>query len=433
MRRDARGSHPKVGQEGESRDVLISRRFFPLFATQMLGALNDNLFKNAVVVLVLFRGSGNALLVPLAGGVFILPYALFSALAGQLADRFDKAHLIRLTKLYEIALMALAAIGFLSASEAFLLIVLFGLGVQATFFGPLKYGILPELLDDARLVEGNGLIEASTFVGILLGTVLGGIVVLVDHGRAIAAGCVLTVAIAGWLFARAVPSVAPAAPSLTISVGIVTATGRLLAEARRNRVVWVCILALSWFWALGAAFLAEFPIIVKQGFGATGQVVTLLLAVFSIGVGAGSLLAARVLRGAISARPVVPACLLLSAFALDFAFAAGRITPAAGWHTIPALLAHPGGWRVLLDLFAVAVCGGSYSVPLYALLQAHAAPAWRARMVAANNVMNAVFMVAGAALLAAGAAAHLAPASLLALFGTANAAVALALGRAKLP
>ena len=405
----------------------------PLFVAQSLGALNDNLFKNAIIVLVLFRGSGQAWLVPLAGGIFILPYALFSAIAGTLADRVDKARLIRLTKLYEVGLMVLACIGFVSGSEWFLLVVLFGLGVQATFFGPLKYGILPELLASNELVEGNGLVEASTFVGILAGTLAGGELILQDHGRWLTGVAAMLVAAAGWGAAHWVPARAPAAPGLRFSASIVTETARLLAQARSQRVVWLCILALSWFWVLGATFLAEFPVIVKQGFGANGQVVTLMLAVFSVGVGAGSMLAARLLRGAISARPVVPAAVLLTLFTLDFAWASGRVTPAEGWRDVGSLMSHVGGWRVLLDLFAVAMCGGVFSVPLYALLQSQAKPEWRARMVAANNVMNAVFIVAGAIVLTAGAALHLAPAVLLALFGVANAAVAIAVWRMRLP
>jgi acyl-[acyl-carrier-protein]-phospholipid O-acyltransferase/long-chain-fatty-acid--[acyl-carrier-protein] ligase len=416
-----------------SQALLRSRRFLPLFVTQALGALNDNLFKNAIIVLVLFRGSGQAWLVPLAGGIFILPYALFSAIAGKLADRLDKARLIRLTKLYEVVLMALAGVGFLTGSEWFLLLVLFGLGVQATFFGPLKYGILPELLAPGELVEGNGLIEASTFIGILAGTVAGGELILLGHGRAITAVAALLVALVGWAAARGVPATAPAAPELRFSPNIAAETWRLLSEARSERIVWRCILALSWFWVLGATFLAEFPVIVKQGFGANGQVVTLMLAVFSVGVGVGSMLAAALLRGAISARPVVPAAVLLTLFTLDFAWAAGGVTPANGWRDVGALLAHAGGWRVLFDLFAVAMCGGVFSVPLYALLQNQARPEWRARMVAANNVMNAVFIVVGAALLTAGAMLHLAPATLLAVFGVANAAVAVAIWRVRLP
>jgi MFS family permease len=413
--------------------LLTSRRFLPLFTAQMLGALNDNLFKNAIVVLVLFRGSGRAWLVPLAGGIFILPYALFSSLAGQLADQRDKAGLIRVTKLYEIALMALAAIGFATRSEPFLLAVLFGLGVQATFFGPLKYGILPELLTGAELLGGNALIEASTFIGILAGTVAGGILILPPQGPLIVSVTALSVAAAGWAAARAIPAMRPAAPALRLRANVFAETAVLLTEARHSRVVWRCILALSWFWALGAAFLAEFPVIVKQNFGASGDVVTLMLAIFSVGVGAGSLLASRLLHGRISAAPAIKAAFVLSAFALDFVNAIGHATPAAGWTTVAALPHHLNAIRALTDLFAVAVCGGVFSVPLYALLQTHAEPAWRARMVAANNVMNAVFMVAAAALLAAGTTAGLSPGMLLTGFVAANACAALALALSGLP
>ena len=384
-------------------------------------------------MLILFRGSANALLVPIAGGLFIVPYVLFSALAGQLADRLGKARLIRLTKLYEVGLMGLAAVGLLAGSEAFLLVVLFGLGVQATFFGPLKYGALPELLAPGELVAGNALIEAGTFVGILLGTILGGELILLQRGRVATSVAVLCVAAAGFLAARRVPKLAAAAPGLVVDRSVLRGTARLLGEARARPVVWASILALSWFWALGAAFLAEFPVIVKRGFGGDGQVVTLMLAVFSVGVGVGSLAAGVLLRGKISARPCVPAAIALGVFALDFAVSAGRAVPGDGWRDVPALLAHAGGWRVLVDLFAVAACGGMYSVPLYALLQSAAEPAWRARLIAANNVMNALFMVVSAVVLAAGAALHVAPAALLAGFAAADGVVVVLLWRARLP
>jgi MFS family permease len=407
------------------RALLWTRRFGPLFATQMLGAVNDNFFKNALVVLVLFRGSGRVSLVLLAGGIFILPYALFSATAGALADRMDKARLIRLTKLFEIGLMALATFGFLTREEGFLLLVLFGLGVQATFFGPLKYGILPELLAPDELLVGNALVEASTFVGILLGTVCGGLLILLDNGRAVVSAAAVLLAVCGWLCARQVPSTGAAAPGLQLRANIGRETWRLLGEARSNRAVWACILLLSWFWALGAAFLAEFPVIVKQNFGAGGEVVTLMLAVFSIGIGLGSLLAGRLLHGEVAAGPVAPAAALMTLFALDFAWTAGGVHPIDGWVTIHAILNRAGGWRAMADLLGLAVCGGVFSVPLYALLQQRAPAAWRARMVAANNVMNAVAMVAGAVVLEAGTQAGWSARGLLVLFGLGNGVVAI--------
>ncbi|MBV9736491.1 MAG: acyl-[ACP]--phospholipid O-acyltransferase [Acidisphaera sp.] len=381
--------------------LLRSRRFLPLFLAQALGALNDNLFKNALVVLVLYGSAGGgAMLVPLAGGLFILPFALFSSLAGQLADRHDKSRLIRITKGCEIALMVVAALGLATGSEALLLAVLFGLGTQATFFGPLKYGILPEHLRHDEIVRGNALIEAGTFGAILLGTIAGGALVLLAHGSLVVAGAALLVAAAGMAAALRVPVAAPAAPDLRIGWNIARDTLALLRQARAERTVWVCILGLSWFWTLGATFLAEFPVIARQHFAAEGQVVTAMLTVFSVGVGVGSIAAGRLLRGEVSARHVPAAALLIAVFAFDFGHVCAGVTTASGWHTIGALAAAPRAWRMLADLFLVAAGGGAFSVPLYALVQGRSDPRHRARMIAANNVMNAACMAAGAAALA---------------------------------
>lgn len=381
--------------------LLRSARFLPLFVTQALGALNDNLFKNALVVLVLYgTTSGAPTLIALAGGIFILPFALFSSFAGQLADRYDKSRLIRITKAFEIALMALAAAGFATGSEGLLFAVLFGLGVQATFFGPLKYGIIPEHLARDEIVRGNALIEAGTFAAILLGTIAGGALILLAQGRLAVAGTALIVALAGMAAAWKVPRAPAAAPDLRVGWNIVRDTLGLLRQARAERTVWLCILGLSWFWTLGATFLAEFPVIARQNFAAGGQVVTAMLAVFSVGVGVGSIVAGRLLRGEVSARHVPLAALLIAAFAFDFAHVCAGVAPASGWRTIGALTAAPRAWRMLADLFLVAACGGAFSVPLYALVQERSAPAHRARMIAANNVLNAICMAAGAVVIA---------------------------------
>ena len=378
--------------------LLRSRRFLPLFATQLLGALNDNLFKNALVVLALYRfAAAGPILVALAGGVFILPYVLFSATAGQLADRAEKSRLVRLTKLWEIGLMALAAVGFLSGSIVALMLVLFGLGVQATFFGPLKYALLPVHLHAGELVEGNGLIEAGTFVGILVGTIAGGALILAPHGAVVVSACGLAVALAGLATAFAVPPAPAASPTLVIGWNLWRETRALIRLARANPPVWLTILGLSWFWVIGATVLAELPTLVRDQLHAGGHVVTLLLTFFSVGVGAGSLGCARLLRGEVSARHVPFAGFGISFFAWDFARAVG----AAG--TLPhvaAVLAAPEGWRMLADLTLLAACGGLYSVPLYSVMQAGSAPSQRSRIVAANNVVNAAAM-AGAAVLTA--------------------------------
>ncbi len=397
--------------------LLAARRFLPLFVTQFLGALNDNLFKNAMVLLLLWReGAAGPALVAAAGGVFILPYALFSSLAGELADRSVMARLIRAVKLFEIALMLLGAAGFVTGDPWLLMAVLFGMGVHSTFFGPVKYAILPVQLAAAELVTGNGLIEAGTFLAILIGTILGGGLVLLEGGIWVVSAAALLVAGLGYAAARSIPPTAPAAPGLRLDWNLWRGTFHILALTRANPVVWRAILAISWFWTVGATVLSQFPVLAKDVLGASGTVVTLFLATFSIGIGVGSLLEARLLHGHLSLRHVPWACLGISLFTFDFVLASGGgqfVDPAA-------LLAGVAGWRILADLFGLAVCGGVFSVPLYTLMQERSDPAIRSRVIASNNVMNAVFMVAGAVVATVLAGQGVGSPTILALTAVAN-------------
>jgi acyl-[acyl-carrier-protein]-phospholipid O-acyltransferase/long-chain-fatty-acid--[acyl-carrier-protein] ligase len=426
-----------VNHMPSTASLLRTPRFLPLFVTQMLGAINDNLFKNALVVLVLYRlTSGGPILVALAGGVFILPYALFSSMAGQLADRYEKSRLIRLTKCFELGIMLLAAAGFITGSVLALMVVLFGLGVQATFFSPLKYGILPDHLRDDELVAGNGLIEAGTFVGILMGTVAGGALIVMHGGPEVVSAAGIGVALAGIVAAYFVPVAAAAAPDLKIGWNIFTETRTLIREAKANRPVWLSLLGLSWFWAVGATLLAEFPTIARVNLQAGGHVVTLMLAAFSVGVGLGSVFCAQLLRGEVSARLVPYAAIGISLFTADFASAAIFNSPihsvalhgggmlSGGLHNVPEILGSWQGRRMLADLLLLAACGGVYSVPLYAICQEKSAASHRSRMIAANNVLNALAMVL-AAIISAGlyAAWHSGPAILI-VTAIANIAVA---------
>jgi acyl-[acyl-carrier-protein]-phospholipid O-acyltransferase/long-chain-fatty-acid--[acyl-carrier-protein] ligase len=397
--------------------MLGSRRFLPLFVTQTLGALNDNMFKTALAVLVIFQaGARGPMLAAASAGVFILPFALFSAIAGRLADQHDKARLIRLTKMLELALMVLAAAGLARDSLPLLMAVLFGLGVQATFFSPLKYGILPDHLTEAELVRGNGLIEAGTFGGILAGTIAGSS--LIAPGGHVVGAAGVAVAAAGLAASWFVPK-APANPMQSAAhahaLNVWGQTAALLRMARGNRTIWLCVLGLSWFWTLGACFITEFPVLAAQNFGAGTSVVTLMLACFAVGVGAGSLLAGRLLAGEVSSRLTPFAIAGLSVFGLLFCRSIWHVTPEGGWHDLGALLAHPRFGFAMLCLFGVAVSGGAFSVPLYALIQERAAPAFRARMVAANNVMNAAWMVVGAGAVAGLSALHVGAAGILLL------------------
>ena len=410
-----------------SAELLRSSRFLPLFATQMLGALNDNLFKNALVVLALYQfASAGPVLVALAGGVFILPYVLFSATAGQLADRYEKSWLIRLTKLGEVGLMVLAAVGFLTDSISALMVVLFGLGVQATFFGPLKYAILPNHLREEELVAGNGLIEAGTFLGILAGTIGGGALILLPSGPLVVSVAGLVVALAGLASAFRVPVAQVASPELVIGWNLARETASLIRVARANHTVWLTILGLSWFWVIGATLLAELPTVARDNLHADGHVVTLMLTFFSVGVGIGSIGCARLLHGEISARHVPIAAFGISLFTWDFAHA---VTAAGTLADVGAVLAAPQGWRMLIDLMLLAMCGGVYSVPLYALMQEESASSHRSRIIAANNVVNAVGMVTAAVLTAGLYAAGMSAPAILLLAAFANLLVAVWLVR----
>ena len=388
--------------------LLKTRRFLPLFLTQSLGALNDNLFKNALAVLALFKlAEGGPALVALAGGIFILPYVLFSATAGQIADRGDKARLIRLTKLFELGLMGLSAVGFLTGSMPALIVVLFGLGCQATFFSPLKYGVLPTYLAESELIAGNGLIEAGTFLGILTGTILGGAFILAGAGAEIVSALGILFAVIGLATAWLVPPAPSSQPDLKIDWNIAAETIRVVKVARASRPIWQATLALSWFWTLGAVLVSQFPVISKDVLDGGSLLVTALLTMFALGIGAGSVMCAGLLKGEVTQRYVPFAALGISVFAYDFASTCPALAHQLAGISLGdetarlwAMLSTFRMWRALIDLALLAMCGGLFSVPLYALIQERSDPAQRSRMIGANNIVNAVGMVAGAAVTA---------------------------------
>jgi acyl-[acyl-carrier-protein]-phospholipid O-acyltransferase/long-chain-fatty-acid--[acyl-carrier-protein] ligase len=405
--------------------LLQTRRLWPLTLTQACGALNDNLVRNAMIVLALFRlGTGGAGLAALAGALFMAPYILLSATSGQLADRFAKHRVILAAKIAEVALMAATAAAFLTESLPGLLAVLFGLGVQAAIFGPVKYGILPEQLHENELVAGNGVIEGATFLAIVAGTVLGGALILAPRGNLLVGAAGIGLSLLG-LFAASRVLPAPAAdPALRVGWNLFAETWRVTRHAMAARPMRLSILGLSWFWVVGATLMTELPVLARDTLGATGQVLTLLLTVFAVGVGIGSIACARLLKGEISARHVPFAAIGISVFLWDFAHAcaAGRTQ---GLISVAAVLAAPAGWRMLADLLALAICGGLFSVPLYAIIQDLSAPSHRSRTIAANNVMNALFMVVGAGAAAAFAAGGFTPVRTLEITAAANFAVAL--------
>jgi acyl-[acyl-carrier-protein]-phospholipid O-acyltransferase/long-chain-fatty-acid--[acyl-carrier-protein] ligase len=376
-------------------ELIRSRRLWPLTLAQSCGALNDNLVKNAMIVLAIFRlGVGGAGLSALAGALFIAPYILLSATAGKLADRRSKPRLVVAYKILEIVLMTGAAAAFLFTSVPALLAVLVGLGIQAALFGPVKYGVLPEYLDDDELLAGNGVIEATTFVSIVCGSVAGGGLILLDSGPAVVGATGIALALLGLFGALRMPALPAADPEAQPGWNIAGETWRVVRAAHAVRPIWLSVLGLSWFWTMGATLMTEFPVVARDTMQAGGSVLTLLLTVFAVGVGIGSMGCARLLHGQVSARFTPIAAVGISLFCWDFAAAA---TGAHGLVSAGAVLAAPAGWRMLLDLTFLAVCGGIFSVPLYAIIQEAAVPSQRSRMIAANNIMNALFMVAGSA------------------------------------
>jgi acyl-[acyl-carrier-protein]-phospholipid O-acyltransferase/long-chain-fatty-acid--[acyl-carrier-protein] ligase len=402
--------------------LLKTRRLWPLALTQSCGALNDNMVKSAMVVLALFQlRIGGAGLSALAGALFIAPYILLSATAGKLADRFSKPRIVVLYKLAEVALMASAAAAFLSESVLGLLLVLTGLGVQATLFGPVKYGLLPEHLADTELIAGNGVIEATTFLSIVLGTVAGGALVLLPHGTVWVGAVGGALALLGLLAALKIPPAPAADPALHIGANLFTETWRVTRHAASIRPIWLSLLGLSWFWTIGATLMTEFPVVARDTLRSDGTVVTLFLAVFAVGVGLGSWQCARLLRGEVSARFVPFAALGISWFCWDFATAAAG---AGSLASAEAVLASFSGWQMIIDLFFLAACGGIFSVPLYAIIQDRAPRSERSRMIAANNIMNALFMVGGAASAAALAGLGLGAPAVLRIAAVANLVVA---------
>ncbi|MFO1414651.1 MAG: MFS transporter [Burkholderiales bacterium] len=384
-------------------ELLGQRRFAPFFWTQFLGAANDNVYKNALVIFVAYHAAASSsldanTLVNLAAGLFILPFVVLSATAGQLADKYEKSRLIRFIKLFEIGIMVIGTAGFVLPSLPLLFLALGLMGVHSSLFGPVKYAILPQHLANDELIGGNGLVEMGTFVAILLGTIVGGVLVAIPGvGPALAGGAAIAVAVAGWLVSRGIPHTPAVAPTLAINWNPFTETWHNLRFAYGTRVLWLSMLGISWFWFYGATFLTQFPNFAKDTLGGDEHVVTFLLALFSVGIGAGSLLCERLSGRKVEIGLVPFGSIGLTVFAIDL-FLATRDMHASGLVGILPFLAEPGHWRVVADLLLIGLFGGFYIVPLYALIQERSDPAYRSRIIAANNILNALFMVASAGL-----------------------------------
>jgi acyl-[acyl-carrier-protein]-phospholipid O-acyltransferase/long-chain-fatty-acid--[acyl-carrier-protein] ligase len=371
--------------------LLGRRRFWPLFATQFLGAFNDNLFRSGMLFLIAFRlshGTGGAIAASLTGGVFILPYFLFSSLSGELADRIDKARVARGVKLAEVAIMLVGAAGLLLPSQGLLYLALFAMGTHSTVFGPVKYAILPQHLAAGELVAGTALVEAGTFLAILAGQIAGGLM-----PTPWATGAMVVVAAAGLAASLAIPTAPPLGIAPPPDRNLARGTWTMLRSAWREPVLRQATIGISWFFALGAVLTQQFVPLVAS-LGATPAVAAYMLALFSVGVAVGSLLAGRVMRGRVTARTVFPAALAIAVLTADIARTIAGLRPVPGGGIgIARFVAMPGATHLSLDLVALAIAAGLYVVPLYALLQTEPEPTARARAVAANNVANAAMMV----------------------------------------
>ncbi|MDQ8023713.1 MAG: MFS transporter [Moraxellaceae bacterium] len=380
--------------------LMREKRFLPFFLTQFLGAFNDNVFKTALITLVAFRGAefaglGSAQLTTLLPGLFILPFFLFSATGGQVADKYDKGSVARVVKLCEIAIMLLAGWGFLAHSLWQLVLALVLMGLHSTFFGPVKYSYLPQHLAPQELVGGNGMVGMGTFVAILLGQVLGAGLIALDDSNRLASIGVLALAIAGWWASRGIPSSPPAEPGLKVNLNPFSETWRNIGFARSNRAVWLSVLGISWFWFYGATVLAQFPNLAKSALGGSESVFMLLLTVFSVGVGIGSLLCERLSRGRVEIGLVPLAAIGLTLFGTDMYFSIPD-TPLMQNGGITEYLQHFTHWRLLFDIAALGLCGGLYVVPLNAMIQTRCDRRYVSRVIAAVNIMNAGFMVVSA-------------------------------------
>ena len=391
-------------------NLLTQRYFYPLFWVQFLGAFNDNLYKNALVMLITFKLSHSAeqtgLLITLAAGLFILPFFLFSSLAGQIADHSSKTLLVKKIKLAEILIMGLGALSLLSQSLFLLFLTLFMMGTQSAFFGPIKYALLPELLARKHLMQGNSLFSGSTFIAILLGTIAGGLGVLSPNGETLMAITIITVAIVGYLFSLLLSSSASGDTKLIINWNIFSSTWQMVKQSKQHPLALFAIISISWFWFIGATLLSQIPTLVKYDLQANDNVVVLFLTLFSVGIAIGSALVSKLMQGRVHLRwhgfimfgismSILLTVWSVNALEVDSVSRETLRTVAELFMLTPLNLS-------FIFMAVLAVLGGMYIVPLYTLLQTYTPFSVRARMVAVNNVVNSFLMVLSAVLIMAG-------------------------------
>ncbi|MBN8924645.1 MAG: glycerol acyltransferase [Rhodanobacter sp. 68-29] len=376
------------------------RRFAPFFWTQALGAFNDNAFRNALLMLVAFQlgldDHAASVYTNFAPALFILPFFLFSASAGQLAEKFEKTRIIRWVKLFEIAAMAIAAVGFITHHVSLLLVVLFMMGLHSTVFGPIKYAILPQALKPAELVGGNGLVEMGTQLAMLLGMIAGNVVMgVAGVGPWLAAAVTIAVAVTGYLACRAIPPAPATAPELRLNWNPFGETARVLRITHADRAVWNAVLGISWFWFFGTVLIAQLPIYTRATLGGDNTVYTLVLTLFSIGSGIGALACEKLSGRRVEIGLVPLGAFGLTVFGVDLYFARHGLASVRGLDWL-GFLHTPGSWRVVLDLTLIGAFAGLYVVPLFAFVQARAPREKLSRIIAGNNIVNAALIVAAA-------------------------------------
>ena len=381
--------------------LLRQRKFLPYFVTQFFGAFNDNIFKNVLLLFVAFAGSSalpisSNLFINLAAGLFILPFFLFSASAGVLADKYEKSWFIRKVKLFEIGIMLLGAIGFITESYGMLLLLLFLMGTQSAFFGPVKYALLPQQLNENELVPGNALVEAGTFIAILVGTLGAGLIASADNAKYLAAFCVVIFAVLGYLSSRFIPFASAGAPDIQFKWQPYKQTKLTLSIAKSDRIVFQCIMAISWFWFLGAAYLTQFPNFTKVYLNGTESAVSFLLALFSVGIAVGSMACNWLSNHRIEVGIVPFGALGITIF--GFLMATSIPTDLPRFHTFAEFVSYDAFWPLFFYLLMIGISGGLFIVPLYALMQHRAKETERAQVIAGLNIFNSLFMVGSAVL-----------------------------------
>lgn len=411
--------------------LMSTRRFAPLFWCQFFSAFNDNFLKNSLVFLILYKLSGpdSEALITLAGAIFILPFFLLSALGGEVADKFDKAIIARRLKLVEIGVALVAVAGFWMHSIPLLFAALFGFGVIAALFGPIKYGILPDHLIEAELPSGNALVESATFIAILIGTIVGGLAAKDGGDPASFAGMMMVFAVLCWGASLSIPRTGRGDPNLVINPNIFTSTAALLRALKREKRLWWGALVASWFWLIGAVALSLLPPLIKNALGGAEEVVTVYLAVFSVAIAVGSMLASWLSAGRIVLLPTMVAAVFLGLFAIDLGWSMANVVATEGGQSIRQVFGTWRGIRVGIDLAGMAVSGGLFIVPAFSALQAWAGADHRARVVAANNVLNAAFMVIGGIAVAVVQKAGYGPSTLFLAMGVANLIIAVVIFR----